>query len=85
VALWAWATTTSTVAAGVIIMGLTPYLGLSGAELLIGPLLVALGLTIGAVIAGLHNAWGVIGLFAGVEVVFIVLKFINPWGIGAVV
>jgi len=83
-ALWTWIATTATVAAGVVLLALTPLLGLTGLEMLIGPLIIAGGLTASAVLAGLRSPWGVLILFLGVEAVFIILKFLNPWGLGSV-
>lgn len=84
-ALWTWIATTATVATGVLILGLTPFLKLSGVDLLIGPLVIAAGVTAGAILAGLKHPWGVFILVIGVLVTFIVLKFLNPFGIGGVI
>jgi hypothetical protein len=83
-AVWTWAATTATVVAGVIVIALTPALNINGVGLLIGPLLISAGVTAGGIIAGLRNAWGILFLVVAIEVVFIVLKFLNPWGIGTV-
>lgn len=83
--LWTWIATTATVVTGVITLALTPVLHITGIYLLLGPLLVAAGVTSSAILSGLRSPWGVIFLFLGVEAGFIILKFLNPWGIGAVV
>jgi hypothetical protein len=68
----------------VIVIALTPALNISGVALLIGPLLISAGVTAGGIIAGLRNGWAILFLIVTIEVVFIVLKFLNPWGLGTV-
>lgn len=67
-----------------VIIGLTKTLGLTGIDLLIGPLLIAGGATASAIMAGVRSPWAVFALLMAIIVGFIVLKFLNPWGVGAV-
>jgi hypothetical protein len=84
-ALWAWIITTGLTLSGIVAIVLAYVYGWNGVYLLIAPLLIGAGVTTSAILAGLRSPWAVLGLFLGIEVLFIVFRYVNLFGIGAYV
>ncbi len=84
-ALSSWIATTSLTVAGLVALALAYFYSWSGVDLLIAPLLIALGVTSSAVLAGLRNPWWVIVLFAGIIVAFVIIRYFNLFGLGPVI
>jgi hypothetical protein len=82
VSLGAWLTTTALTVAGLISLGISAAYHWTGVYLLIPPILIAVGVTASAILAGLRSPWWVMVLLAGILIAFVILRYLNPLGIG---
>jgi uncharacterized membrane protein len=80
--LAAWITTTALTVAGLVSLGISAAYHWSGVYLLVPPLLITVGVTASAVLAGLRNPWWVLTLMTGILVAFVIVRYLNPYGIG---
>jgi hypothetical protein len=80
-----WVATTALTVAGLLSLALAAVYGWNGVDLLIAPILIASGVVAGAILAGLRSPWAAIGLFVAIEVVFILIRYFNLFGLGAIV
>lgn len=71
--------------AGLASIAAVYFLKLTGLPVLLGPLLIATGVSVGGVANGLRNPAWVIVIFVGIIGGFVVLHFVNPYGLGSVI
>ena len=83
--LGAWLVTTGLTAAGIVALVVGALWHWGGAQLLIAPLLIALGVTSSAILAGLKNPWGILALFSGIIIAFVVIRYLNLFGLGPII
>jgi hypothetical protein len=82
--LWEWALCLAFTVGGLAALALAAFLSWGGTALLIAPVLFGLAVVSGAIFAGLRSPGWAVTLFALVEVGFIVVHFVNPFGLGAI-
>jgi hypothetical protein len=70
---------------GVAAIFFAGFLGLSGLDLLIAPVSIGLGLALLFIGAGGSNPWGVLGIFAGTELAFVLVAVFDVAGLGGAV
>lgn len=80
-----WLFTTALMIAGIAVLVYAYLAHVTGIYLIIGPLLLALSWTLGAIFAGLSSPLWAVTLFTLILVAFIIIHWFNPFGIGAVI
>jgi hypothetical protein len=79
-----WIVPTAFTISGLVALALAYFYTWTGAYVLIAPLLIAIGFTSGAIVAGLKNPWWVLALMAMILVAFVIIHGFNLFGLGAV-
>jgi hypothetical protein len=83
--LAAWVVSLALTISGLVALAIVYFFGLTGLPLLAAPLLIATGISAGGIANGLQNPIWVLVIFVVVIGGFIVLHFVNPYGLGGVI
>ena len=83
--LWQWLLTAGLTVTGLLSLAFAYWNHWDGVYLLIAPLAFALAATLGALFAGLHNPYWAVAIMVAVLLGFVVVRYLNLFGIGAVV
>ena len=83
--LLSWIASLALTVAGLVALALAYFYTWTGVNLLIAPLLIAIGVTAGGISAGLKNPWLVLLLFSGIIVAFVIIRYLNLFGLGPII